>query len=567
MGVVLRGYQQELKAGAMEKYEAGAKCVMITAATGGGKTATMASTVSDLQNADKSGIVQAHRSELVGQLSLALAKEGVIHDLTCSAGVRRQIIDNHIRKLGKSFYSPRARWSVESVHTAIGRAAKVATDYVFQDEGHHVLYGNLWGRALRMYPDSRYFLATATAGRADGKGLGAHADGVVNALVEGPGLGALMSQGYLVTYDILHPTASDLDLTGVHIGANGEFNQAEVAEAVKKSSKIVGDAVGTYLEHARDKLCIVFAVDIEHATTLLQAYVAAGVPAELVTGKDLDSARLGVLERFERRETHVLINVDLFGEGTDVPGVEVVQMCRPTASFPLFCQQIGRMLRLDIPPFLMSVWESLSVPERLHQIAASRKPKALLIDHVGNILRSFNICGFKYSGPPEGFTAWSLEGKQRRNTGGAIPERTCLGCFQPFPRFEKYCPYCGQEVPEPDPSARGDVKHVDGNLQWYNVELLAKMRADVMRIDGPPLLPQGLEGMARAGAMKAWHARQNAQAALRWSMAYWAGRVAHKGDNEVLYKLFYFTFGIDALGALALSAADATKLKEKIDAA
>ena len=564
MGVKLRGYQHDLQEGVVAKWQAGAQCVMMTTATGGGKTATMASTIAN--KCHGRGIVQAHRSELVGQLSIALAKEGVMHDLTCNPTVRRQIIDAHLDKLGRSYYSPRADWSVESVDTALRKPAKTGVDYVFQDEGHHVLYANKWGRALQMYPAAKWLLATATAGRADGKGLGAHSDGVVNALHEGPGLGQLMGQGYLVPYDILHPTASDLDLRGVHIGPNGEFNQAEVAQAVKQSNKIVGDAVAHYLEHARDRLCIVFAVDIEHATTLLKAYLAAGVAAELVTGKDLDTVRLSTMKRFERRETLVLINVDLFGEGTDVPGVEVVQMCRPTASFPLFVQQIGRMLRLDISAELMSMWEGLPIAERLNQIATSRKPRALLIDHVGNIFREFNICGLKYSGPPEGFSGWALDGKQKRNTGGAIPERICLGCYAPFMRFLSHCPNCGHAVPEPDEAARSDVKHVDGNLQWYNPELLAKMRAEIARVDGSPILPAGLSTEARIGAVKAWHARQKHQHYLRESIAQWAGRNAALGGDDVLYRLFYFKFGTDVLGAMALGASDAEKLKGKIDA-
>lgn len=566
MRVTLRGYQKDLKQQQREKWGAGAKCVMFTAATGGGKTAIMGSQVADLQNEDKCGIVQAHRSELVGQISLALAKEGILHDLTCSPAVRKQIIENHHKKIGRSFYSPRANWSVESVDTATNREAKRNIHYVMQDEGHHVLYANKWGKALLMYPNAQYGLATATPGRADGKGLGAHADGVVNALIQGPGLGELMGQGYLVPYDILHPTASDLDMSGVSVGPSGDFNKEQAAIAVKNSSKIVGDAVEHYLTYAPGKLCIVFAVDIEHAETLLAAYLARGVPAELVTGKDLDSRRLDVMERFERRETLVLINVDLFGEGTDVPGVEVVQMCRPTASFPLFAQQIGRMLRLDVSPELMAMWESLHIPTRLQCIAQSRKPRALLIDHVGNIFREFNICGVKYSGPPEGFLGWNLDGKQRRNTGGAIPERICLGCFQSYERIFQACPHCGTPAPEPDPSARGEIKHTDGNLQWYSPELLAKMRAEVARIDGPAMLPQSMEGIARAGALKAWHSRQNAQSALRNAMAMWAGRWAHKGTDAVLYSFFYYTFGIDVLGAMTLSASDAEKLQGKIDA-
>ena len=37
----------------------------------------------------------------------------------------------------------------------------------------------------------------------------------------------------------------------------------------------------------------------------------------------------------------MLVNVDLFGEGFDLPAIEIVIMARPTASFILYTQQFG----------------------------------------------------------------------------------------------------------------------------------------------------------------------------------------------------------------------------------
>lgn len=557
----LRSNQKDLQNRVVDAWERGARGVMPVLATGGGKTITMAKTAKD--RCDGRGVVQAHRSELVGQLSIAWAREGIEHDITASPAVRRQIIDNHLDKLGRSFYRPDADWSVESVTTAVRREPKRGVKYVFSDESHHVLQHNQWGKALAMYPDAKWMMPTATPGRADGMGLGSHADGYVDALLMGANLSECMRDGFLVTYDILTPATTDLDMSGVSVGANGEFNQAEVAKRVKQSSRIVGNAVDHYLQHAAGRLCIVFAVDIEHAETLLAAYLAKGVPAELVTGKDLDSARKGALKRFESRQTLVLINVDLFGEGVDVPGVEVVQMCRPTASFPLFTQMCGRMLRLDISPMLMRMWDSLSVAERLHQISISRKPKALLIDHVGNIYREFKICDIVYQGPPEGFNAWSLDARGRKsNTGGAIPMRTCTECYQPYERFHNECPFCGAYAPPP--MEHGGPEQVDGDLRFYDPEKLAKIRAEVARIDGAALLPQGLPPIAMAGATKQWEARKQSQSQLRHAIALWAGKHAAQSD-AVNYKRFFMTFGIDVPTSATLGATEADNLRAKID--
>lgn len=558
----LRANQKKLQDGIVQAWEKGARCAMPTMATGGGKTLLMAKTIKDVCTTGR-GVVQAHRSELVGQLSLALASEGIEHDLTCSKSVQRQIIDNHLDKLGRSFFRPTADWSVESVDTATRREAKSGVKWVVQDEGHHCLRSNKWGKSLAKYPDAKWLLPTATPGRADGMGLGSTADGYVDALIAGPNSALLMAEGFLVTYDILRADATDLDMNGVAIGANGDFNQVETARRVKASNRIVGDAVSTYIEHANGRLCIVFAVDIEHAQTLLKEYLARGVPAELVTGEDLDSARLGALKRFESRQTHVLINVDLFGEGTDVPGVEVVQMCRPTASFPLLCQQVGRMLRLDISPFLMSIWDSLPVAERLQQIAISRKPKALLIDHVGNMLRTYKICGLEYSGPPEGFNGWSLEGKARKsNAGGAIPLRICTGCYQTYERFYNSCPYCGTEAPPP--AQRGGPQQIDGSLVWHDPQMLDELRRKIAYQDSPP--PDSISHLGDNArfARANWQNRINAQHELRAAIAWWAGHYPHLTDDEK-HKRFWFTFGITVVQACALGAGEAKELQARIE--
>jgi DNA repair protein RadD len=42
----------------------------------------------------------------------------------------------------------------------------------------------------------------------------------------------------------------------------------------------------------------------------------------------------------------VLSNVDLAGEGVDIPAIEAAILLRPTKSLSLYLQQVGRALRL-----------------------------------------------------------------------------------------------------------------------------------------------------------------------------------------------------------------------------
>lgn len=561
----LRGYQQQLQAGIFEAWEAGAKVVAGVTATGSGKTVTMADTA---KRCDGYGVIQAHRAELVGQLSIALAREGVRHTITASKATTRTIIDSHLEEFGHSYYDPRADWEVASVDTLIKRDSPRAdkTGYVFTDEGHHVLRGNKWGRGIEKYPNARGLLMTATPTRADGKGLGSHHDGLIDAMVLGPGLGDLMGWGYLVSYDVYSAQAADLDISDVEITASGEYNQKAAAKAVKRSRKIVGDIVYQYKDKAPNKLAIVFAADIEHARTITDAFNREGIPAALVTGDDTEEFRRTTMKRFKLRELLVLVNVDLFGEGVDVPAVEAVIMARLTASFSLYSQQIGRMLRLDISPELMAAWDSYTPEQRHFFIANSPKPRGNLIDHVGNIYREFKIGDINYIGLPEGFKAWSLDRRGKRRSSAAddgIPMRMCLKttCHKAYERIHDNCPYCGTAAPEP--AARSNMQQVDGNLFKVDGALLARLRGEIARIDGAAYVPGSLDPIAARALMIRHAERQRAQYELRQAVAHWAGLYMHEPHN-VIASRFFHVFGIDAATAMTLGATEAEKLRVAI---
>ena len=233
--------------------------------------------------------------------------------------------------------------------------------------------------AAALFPNSRGLLVTANTERADGKGLGRHADGLADTLVEGPGMRDLINQGYLSDYRIFAPP-SDLNLDGVEIGSTGDFKQNQLKLRIKKSH-VVGDVVEHYKRLANGKQGITFATDVETATEIAAQFNAAGVPAEAVSAKTPDRLRVEISRRFERGEIKQLVNVDLFGEGYDVPAVEVVSMARPTESFNLFCQQFGRSLRI-----------------------LEGKTGAIIIDHVGNVMRH---------GLPDAYQAWTLDRREK----------------------------------------------------------------------------------------------------------------------------------------------------------
>ena len=88
--------------------------------------------------------------------------------------------------------------------------------------------------------------------------------------------------------------------------------------------------------------------------------------------------RDALIEGLGTGKVEVLTSCDLISEGLDVPSVGAVILLRPTQSFTLYMQQIGRGLR-----------------------PSPGKAELIVLDHVGNVARH---------GPPEAERIWTLEG-------------------------------------------------------------------------------------------------------------------------------------------------------------
>lgn len=560
MTVHLRPFQTELDANIDKAWAEGAKNVLAVSPTGSGKTVLFSHKIHQHRGAS---VAIAHRQELVGQISLALARNGVRHRIIGPQElVKRVIVPVHMAELGACLYDPNAPCAVAGVDTLIRMDPtpwfRQVTRWI-TDEAHHVLADNKWGQACSMFPNAQGLGVTALAHRADRKGLGRHADGVFDRMVVGPSMRDLIRDGYLVDYRVF--VAPELvDVSDVPIGSSGDFVQQKLRAAVHRERRLVGDVVQTYLRHAQGKRGISFTVDIEAAIELAAAYKAAGVPAEVISSKTPEPLRFSILRRFRSGEILQLVNVDLLGEGVDVPGVCCVSMVRHTASLQLFVQQLGRALRLLLPGHVLERWGDLSQAERLAAIAGSEKPRAMIFDHVGNFARMVA----KY-GLPDVTRAHTLDAGETRGRGGptdVVPIRACPMCTAAYERTELACPECGHV---PTPASRSSPEHVDGDLTELDPATLAQLRGETARIDGPPTYPPGLPAAAY-GAMKRVHwERQQAQAKLREAIAWWAGyqKALGRSDPES-YRRFFFMFGVDVATAQTLGRPEAETLAAHI---
>lgn len=533
----------------------GNTCVSL--ATGGGKTHMFTTYIKEL-NAPTCAM--AHRNELVGQMSLALSARQIPHRIIASDDSIQQIVKAQRRKFKKCFYDPSARVICASVDTLVRRDNSKLFNSIklwVGDEAHHFLKANKWGRAVDLFPNAIGLGVTATPMRADGKGLSRHTHGIFDRLIEGPNGDELIERGYLSPYDIVSaPLEGDgWEELENHIGSTGDYKHNQLAKVTKQNRSLTGNVIDMYLKWARGKLGITFAVDIEHAEDITQRYRAAGVNAQTVTSKTPFLKRVSIMEDFVRRRITMLVNVDLFGEGVDVPGVEVVIMARKTASFPLYSQQAGRTFR---PVYCPGMPLDTDRQRRL-AIAAGPKPVALIIDLAENWKRHLL---------PTADKVWPFDGGEKRGSRNTETEhklRSCLNpeCGRPFRAILDQCPRCGWA---PEKSTCGAPEEVDGDLERINIDRLRELQKEAKKITDPARVPAGVSKAAAVAIIKNHHTRSLAQRTLRDAISQWAGWAAHREGLSLseIRRLFYLKFKTDVLTAQTLGAGDAEKLETEV---
>lgn len=531
--------------------------------TGAGKTVCFSSIMHDHVGAAAAVV---HRKEIVGQISMALAALDVKHRIIAPPAVVTRIRRKHLKAFGKSFVDPHAQAGVISVQTltspASGRNRELQrwlaqiTLAVF-DEGHHYVRQGLWARAVDAMAQARLLFVTATPERADGKGLGSglDGDGFADVMVEGPSLQWLIDQGYLAPFTYKAPT-TDLDVSGLAVTASGDLNTKALRARVVESH-LVGDVVDQFRQFAAGKRAIVFATDVETAEDMAKAYNAAGIPAAALSGETDSGERDRCLDDFEAGALRVLVNVDLFDEGFDVPGVDAVILARPTESLAKYLQMVGRALRV----IYAAGFDLATAEGRKAAIAASEKPRAIVIDPVRN---------WERHGGPNWPRKWSLASKEKGTRGtvpDTVPQRVCDGCTQPYERFYVACPYCGHV---PEPAGRSRPEQVDGDLTELDMEGMARLFAAMEQADMDDekyqryQIARNIPPVGRSADMKRHQEAKYRRQVLKELVAWWVGMQPADRDLKEKHRRFYHRFGVDIGTAFTLNAKDTDALIDTI---
>ena len=316
----LRPHQIAAKAAILEKLDQGVATQLAVLPTGTGKTYLATSVSEEFERT----LFIAHRQELISQTI---------------ATVQRASPDRQIGYVVQGQHQIEAPFVVGMIQTLANRLHKIPADWfdlVVIDEAHHSSAKTYRTVADHFKPKLLLGLS-ATPERSDGADL-SHLFSEISFQMSLP---EAIDSGYLVK-PIARQLLTSCSLEGVRALA-GDLNERDLGVAVDipQRNEFI---VQKFKEHAASRKAICFTVNISHARNLAAAFNAAGIKAESVAGDDPD--RADKLARFAAGEFQVLASCMVLSEGFDCPSVDCVIMARPTKSRSLYCQQIGRGLRL-----------------------------------------------------------------------------------------------------------------------------------------------------------------------------------------------------------------------------
>ena len=350
---------------------------------------------------------------------------------------RKEVLDQAVKTFKEQGVNPNLL-TAGMVQTLTRRVDKLPTpDVILVDEAHHAL-AKSYQRILSKFPKSIVLLFTATPHRTGRMQL----DQIADDIIVGQSIHELTDKGFLAPFRYFQPP-DDFDSKLLKRGSTGDFTNESMQEAM--STRIFGHIVKQYKRIASGMQAVVYTYSIDSAHKIAAEFNESGITARSVNGKTPQDMRDHIVRMFRDQRIKILVNVNLFTEGVDLPNVDCVIMARPTASLALYLQFSMRCLN-------------------------PRPGKtAIIIDHANN---------FKTFGYPDDDRDWKKaikSGKQKSKTLLTDPGLsivTCDYCFAVVKASEVKdgkCPICGKPIKVHEAKPVSDVDLVEATKDRQNL--------------------------------------------------------------------------------------------------
>jgi DNA repair protein RadD len=404
--LALRPYQRAAITAAYAWHGANEGHCLLVVPTGGGKSLIMGTIAAEAVDGGARVLVIAHRKELIEQNWKAL-QHGGLKALDCG------IISG---QLGRKDTTTRA--TVGSIQTLARNAfAYGPFDLVLIDECHLVprnddtSYRKFLDAQRTRNPNVRVIGLTATPFRLDSGRLDQGEGRFFHDVAYEITIGTLLDGGFLAPL-ISKATLARYDVTGVAM-RGGEYVEAALQSAVDdpETTKAVVAELAE-LGAARAKW-LVFCAGVQHAEHMAEALSEAGFPAAAVHGGLNTADRTARLAALRNGTLRALTNCDCLTTGYDEPSIDLLALCRPTASTGLHVQMLGRGFR-----------------------TAPGKADCLVLDFAGNCLRHGPVDAIRVKDP-------------KKKGEGPAPAKECPSCREIVGTATRVCPRCQFAFPPP----------------------------------------------------------------------------------------------------------------------
>lgn len=502
--VTPRPYQLEAHRACRDSWgedpELGALLVM---ATGTGKTLTALSlAVSDFLALGLRVVWLAHRQELLDQPAREMAK----HWPQYTAGI-----------VQASRHAPDAAIVFASVATLArspDRTKQILTHgapaLVVVDEAHHAAASSHLSvlDSLTVGPVRPLTLGlTATPHRADGEDLSKDWR-----IVYSYGTAEAIRDGFLLQPYAVVDRLPDLNLE--ELSGRWDYDDGELGAELLRAGIVdhtvtmitkphtlqpipaeISEGIAPIEETPAERSGLVFTATVEQARLTAEALTAAGIESRHISGETPNADRRRLLRAFSNGTIRYLCNAAVLTEGTDLPVASVVVLARPTRSWSLYVQMVGRGLRLHGDQSRALVLDAagatedhslISAPVLIGGSACPKSPNgAHVFGQIDNGRGKCEHCGATVACfPLLGGHEW---GKDLRCTGCNRPKceesPTLDHAWLRKADFKKQCLYCGCEIVDPMASMVGERRKRSDDAVEGDWVRIRKVRPNLAAVD------------------------------------------------------------------------------------
>ena len=378
-----RPYQQAAIDAIWNEWDSGIRSTLCISATGTGKSVVTAGTV-DRMPEDARFLYVVHRAKLAEQAikqfkaftTKSCDLEMKLHGRGKTHKGQAQIVVAGIQSLNKRF----KRYSPDEF------------DFVGTDESHRFA-GNSWADVLNYFKPRHRIGYTATPNRHDGVeliGPGCEFDTVAFNL---PIVDAI-HDGWIVPFRWRVDRCRDIDVDS--IDRNGNDLSPSSVEKHLSRDPVVAHIVKKMMAVAGTRQGIVFCAGVKQVRAINEEFKRQGATSVAITGDTPDVIRYWRDQDFKENRAQFIVGCEIFIEGYDHPGIEVIGMAALTMSQTRYLQMAGRGSRTIGEPI------GETAEERRAWIRNSEKTHCTIVDFVGNSRRhslqfGVNVLGGSFS--------------------------------------------------------------------------------------------------------------------------------------------------------------------------